>query len=45
LINDLDKSKVGGVKLAEWGTASHVEKHMPLPQEKPATSATMPTAE
>ena len=24
-------------KLAEWATASHVEKHTPVPQPKPAT--------
>jgi hypothetical protein len=23
-------------KLAEWATASHVEKHTPVPQAKPA---------
>jgi hypothetical protein len=27
-------------KLAEWATASHVEKHTPTPRAKPATAPT-----
>jgi hypothetical protein len=28
------------VKLAEWATASHVEKHTPVPRAKPTPSPT-----
>jgi len=42
VLNNLvrNKYKNDPAKLAEWTTASHVEKHTPVPKAKPAPAPT-----